>query len=126
MLCYFSRFYDYIRYDIPYGISNLCSWFKVVWKFRAWDSHYVFVMLRKSLQELYPVIRDGCHLNGEKDASRIKICINLLDRIISDSSCGKFTYFQMHPNDEKAAYTEKNDIEYLFMILTKHIKRWWE
>lgn len=90
------RFFDYIRYNIPYGLKNLWNWFPLIWKHRDYDSIFTMMLLRKGLNDLGELISENdMHVNAQKDAQRIRLCVALLDRIISDSECGDFTYHDM-------------------------------
>lgn len=78
------RYYNFFRYKIPYGISNLIHWFPIIWSDRDWDHVYLFIIMKRKLEQMRICILNGYHANKEKDAHRIKIAINLLDRLIKD------------------------------------------
>lgn len=81
----FKKIYDYCKNDIPRGIKNLITWFPVVWKDRQWDHQFIYVVLRHKLHLAEQYIRHhGIHVNNIRDANQIKMCINLLDRLIKD------------------------------------------
>lgn len=72
-------------YDIKYGIENLINWFPVIWKDRNWDHCYIYTVLRHKLHLTEQQIREhGHHVDNERDADNIKVCVNLLDRLIKD------------------------------------------
>ena len=72
-------------YDFKYGIENLINWFPVVWKDRNWDHVYIYNILRHKLHLTEQQIRiHGHHVDKDKDADNIKVCVNLLDRLIND------------------------------------------
>ena len=73
-----------IYYNIKNGISNLIRWFPVVWKDRDWDHTYIYDVLHFKLKNTEHCIRNGSHVKSDKDADRIKICVNLLGRLIKD------------------------------------------
>jgi len=74
--------------SIKYGIQNLINWFPIIWKDRDWDHHFFHVMLRRKLTNMEQHLRKyGHHLNADKDADNIKVCVNLLNRIIDDEYC---------------------------------------
>lgn len=79
-----KRIKDFFLYDIKQGTENLIKWFPIIWNDRDWDRHFIFKILRFKLQNVEECIRNGCHLNCEKDADDIKLCYLLLDRIIKD------------------------------------------
>lgn len=158
-----------LLYNFKNGIKNLIKWFPVIWKDRNWDNHYIYMILRHKLHLTEQFIRyKGISLNAEHDANKIKVCINLLDRLIKDEyhimaykdidkKWGelKMSYtvcknnsdlHQLHltrPNvktekdkiQEKKdfhasykheQYSKRNDLKYLFKLMSKHIESWWD
>ena len=72
-------------YNIKYGIKNLIIWFPYIWKDRNWDHTYIYIILKYKLHLTEQLIRNyGHHIKHIQDADKIKICINLLDRLIKD------------------------------------------
>lgn len=75
--------------DIPrkirQGVKSLWMWFPIIWKDRQWDHQFIYMIFRHKLYLTEQLIRHhGHHLNHVKDADQIKVCINLLDRLIND------------------------------------------
>jgi len=83
-----SRLYEKIkdtRRNLIYGIKNLWIWFPVIWKDRQWDHQYIYGVLRHKLYLTEQLIRHhGYHVYHTKDADKIKVCVDLLDRLIKD------------------------------------------
>ena len=74
-----------IPYNFKHGIKNLIKWFPIIWVDRNWDNHYIYIILQHKLHLTEQLIRnEGMHLYAERDANQIKLCINLLDRLIKD------------------------------------------
>lgn len=72
-------------YNIKYGIKNLIIWFPYVWKDRNWDHYFIYVILKHKLHITEQYIRNhGHHIKHIQDADKIKICVNLLDRLVKD------------------------------------------
>lgn len=72
-------------YNLKYGIENLFNWIPVVWKDRNWDHYFIYVILRHKLHLMEKQIREyGHHVDKDRDANNIKVCVNLLDRLIAD------------------------------------------
>lgn len=71
-------------YNIRNGIKNIFRWFPIIWKDRDWDHYYLFKMLHFKLNKMEKCLRDGCHLNADETADKIKICTHLITRIIDD------------------------------------------
>lgn len=158
----------YLPRTILTGLKNLFNWFPIIWMDRQWDYIFILRILRKKLVLTEKFIRrDGIHVRNLDDARKIKICINLLDRILSDvyfdmaykrhnakwgraeltfKDCEEDWYVESvirHKNanteEEKEQqrkdfiraskhfeYLEKQDYYYLFKMLRKHIRSWWD
>lgn len=155
--------------NVKYGIINLFRWFPVVWTDRNWDHQFIYEVLRFKLSETSKYLRKyGHHLNAERDADNIQVCVNLLDRLLKDEY--HEMVFKLHDKKwgrpkfnwddvkDKPGYcslrierpnviTEKDkeqerkefrrisgheeqlrkqDIRYLFKMMTKHIQGWWD
>jgi hypothetical protein len=75
---------DWIR-NVKRGVPNLITWFPVIWKDRWWDYYFFFVILHKKLSLMEKGFRKyGNCVSSKEDAIKIKVCVNLLDRIIKD------------------------------------------
>jgi hypothetical protein len=75
---------DFFR-NIKLGIPNLIKWFPIIWKDRDWDHQYIYEVFRHKLHLTEQFIRShGVHTNNIADADKIKVCVNLLDRLIKD------------------------------------------
>lgn len=99
-----ERMFNYIRYDIPYGLRNLWNWFPVIWNHRSWDAVFSLMVLKKSLTEVRDTIeRNARHLGYEKDVRRMTVAIECLKRIL-----------------------EEDDFSYTDMVFDKHDKKWGE
>jgi len=71
--------------NIKYGIENLILWFPIIWRDRNWDHVYIYDIFRHKLDLMEKNIRKyGNHVDAEKDSDKIKICVNLLDRLLKD------------------------------------------
>ncbi len=157
-----------VPYNIKYGVINLVKWFPVIWQDRDWDQHYLYIILRQKLKYMENLHSSGkSHLMcAEQTAKEIKICFDLLDRLVKDEydeSALKRYYkkwgkpkFNWIPVDDECCSLEitnknvktekdkkqetkefrrackhegnmrKQDIEYLFNHMRKHIEGWWD
>jgi len=70
--------------DVKYGVMNLIKWFPVIWTDRDWDYYFWLKINYKKLREMEKCIRDGCHLNSERDADNIHKAMLAIERLISD------------------------------------------
>jgi len=81
---FFSELWYKIRHGIPYGFSQLFYYGPTVWNDPSFDYSGLLYLMRRKLKQLEVVIRDGYHVDCEKDADRIKIVLDALDRLIAD------------------------------------------
>ena len=71
--------------DVKHGIGNLIKWFPIIWKDRDWDHYFFHIMVRQKLENMEHLLRNyGHHVDAEKDADKIRVCVCLLNRIIDD------------------------------------------
>ena len=79
---------DLIRsayYNVIYGVRNLIQWFPVIWSDRGWDFFFIWILLHRKLYLMEKHIRKySHHLHSDRDADQIKICVNLLKRLLDD------------------------------------------
>lgn len=82
--------------NVKTGISNLIGWIPTIWKDRQYDHVFIYEILKKKLELTEKYIRIyGSHENSLNDANRIKLCIKLLDRLLTDYySMESYDYFE--------------------------------
>jgi hypothetical protein len=78
-----STINSFIR-NIKYGVHNLRYWLPVIWKDRNWDHQFIYDMLHHKMNSMEKSFRHGGFIGHEKEADRIKVCVNLLDRLKKD------------------------------------------
>ena len=64
-------------------IKRIIDWIPTLWKLYDFDYSSIYRVLRKQLQRMEPVIRDGYALRAEDTADQIHFTILLLDRLIA-------------------------------------------
>lgn len=155
-----------VFYSIKYGIQNLIVWFPIIWKDRNWDQYYLYLILKMKLKNMERYQRQYGHaLDADKTANKIRVCINLLERLIKndyydmayknhDKKWGELNFLwekDINGNllrlnrtnikcdeDRKKEHKEymrlcehevklrKQDIYYLFKLMSKQIETWWD
>lgn len=132
-------------YDCKYIILNVWHHRKALLHSRPWDYHGTLLFMRDNLKYLSDSIeKHGCHLNKGKQVKDIRICVNLLERLLKDDyMISKHNFilnrddvFQSHfipkyflPKGDCHKLTngiQKYDQELLFKLLNKHIRTWWD
>lgn len=155
--------------SIKYGIENLITWLPIIWSDRDWDQWYLYNILKFKLTQMEKLQRKyGISVNSIKIADQIKVCINLLDRLIKDEYGENIfkhhnekwgdSHFNFTPCEDRKEYSKliitrdnvnskedeeqerkefirlikhedklkKQDIDYLFTLMNKHIEGWWD
>lgn len=82
----------WVKYELPYlhteffqGVKNLIKWFRLVWKDRDWDDHFIFEALKFKIQNTSKYIGTKQRFVGWEDEVRyMNICVKLIDRIQED------------------------------------------
>ena len=72
----------YIHKNIYQGILNLIKWFKIVWKDRDYDDHFIFEVLKFKIEKTAKFTeRRKWFVGWEHEVSRMKMCVKLIQRI---------------------------------------------
>jgi len=145
---HFTKLENYVRFF---------KWIPVIWNDRDWDWLFLLKILRHKLNnDRNYYIKFGIHLRKDKQIRDMKVCVNLLDRLIADeyddiyqkelekkwgdyegvfclSRVGVVTEEdrKQYNKDckkafEKADYAKKQDLELLFTIMKKKLFSWWD
>jgi hypothetical protein len=73
-------------YKIKRGIRNLWKWLPIIWKDEDFDYHYIYIALHFKLKNTYDFLtsKKAWGVHNSNHLKKLKICINLLKRIIDD------------------------------------------
>lgn len=140
--------------NIKYFLLNIYHHRKALWYSRPWDYTGTYLVLRDNLKYLSDSIEKyGNHLNKERDITRMRICIHLIDRLVENDyykvdyvfnnkgsdgvSFGFKRVFKYdlpkagkdggkHSVHMQAERLKKQDQDMLFYILNKYITHWWD
>lgn len=64
------------------------KWIPVIWNDREWDYYFLFQLLKHKLKKDSKYFeKHGIGANNKKIAREMRLCINLIDRIIKDDYC---------------------------------------
>lgn len=79
---WYWKTWDFIRYDFPNGIKNIFFFWRVIWKFRRWDSSFQLMILAKSLEPLADCLEIGNEVEETrlKKVAKIRRAIEILNR----------------------------------------------
>ena len=68
-------------------IKRLFIWIPILWKQEDWDYAYIYPLLKQKLQELKKCLKqDDLHVNSNKYAMQISICLEYLDRFLNSDN----------------------------------------
>jgi len=122
------------------GIKSIVFWLPVIWQDRHWDHTFIWRILKRKLQGVEKAMAGGLHADGLAQARQIHVLILVLDRLIEnrhfdivyhDISWKGRTLddppgYDVMKRHEWEEYLIKQDIEYLFDTMKKHIRCWWD
>ena len=63
------KVYEFFRYDLHNGVKNIFFFWKVIWRFRSWDSNFQMKILARSLEPLAHTLE---HHGNEVEIPRMK------------------------------------------------------
>lgn len=116
-----------LYHNVKCGVWNIFLWLPVIWKDRYWDYQFIYQILRHKLYLTEKKFRKAhFYVGQEKEADRMKMCINALDRLIED----RYVEHAFKKHDEKWGKAELNfktkddeSLEYRQCIIThKNVK----
>ena len=124
--------YRFCRYDIHQGLAGLIYWAPFAWKYRTWDYAWGLEALRMHLVKLEIAVRTGHHLNGKRDAKDIRVAISLMKRIEEDNywrlaeKSNPYNYLKNELPIRHHSKQGQEDWNYLFNLMRKRSKHWWD
>jgi hypothetical protein len=85
----------YWHKDFYQGVKNLIRWFKVIWKDRDWDDHYIWEILKTKLKHQADYIGSrGFHIDAKRDAERMMTCVRLIDIVKEEKYQSEYVDYQ--------------------------------
>jgi len=116
-------------YNIPYRIKHttikFARWFPVIWNDEDWDHYYVYAILHRKLKNMEDFFSGdkAMALHGVKEAKKIKVCIDLLDRLMEDSyDVGAFKKHHKKWGEPKFNWIDVDDEYCKLRVRQKRVK----
>ena len=99
--------------DTKQGIKNLAKWFSIIWQDRDWDQSYLYEIIKFKLEQMESYHREhGITLNAYKYADQMRVCVNLLDRLIKDDYAeNAFKHHDKKWGDGRLTFNPKFSVE---------------
>ena len=95
-------------YNIINGIPQLCKWFWVIFNDRDWDHTYLFIIMRKKLENMARLHRYHGHLEKSKFyAAQMEECVKILKRLEDD-----WCYHKQAFKDHDKKWGELKTVDY--------------
>lgn len=113
-------------YDVYFGVINIFRWLPIVW-FDDWiDSAYLMRMMEYKLRHDSKKFKKyGHHVGSDKIARQMLICAELLKRLHEEYPLEHWT--NRNRLTAKMVETQMQYYEeYLFRLMRKHIRGWWD
>jgi len=122
----FKTFIPNIRweiYDFFYGIYNIVRWIPVIWHDCDGDWAYLARIMEYKLSRMSNVFKKyGHHDGSEKDAQRMMVCAELLNRLRTESH---YTYPPTRHSVQRDYLLDAYYQEYIGKMIGKHLRYWW-
>ena len=79
-------FWKTLYYDVKWGVINLFTHFKVVWRSRPWDFNYPLAIFKFKLEQLSKSVENGWEeeISRDKKVKDMKRCIELINHKLED------------------------------------------
>lgn len=102
-------YYPYLDYLSGFSkrAKNCIKYFPLIWNDRDWDYHYILILLKTKLEKMIPIFENGYHTGSKKSAKEIKICVNLLERLIEDN----YISLSSDEIEKRLGKTQRREIE---------------
>lgn len=120
----FIRFFSGLFHDFVYGIRNIFTWMPIIWKDRQWDQAYLYAILGKKLKRMEDFFLSGntTTANAKKHGKDIKVARILCNRLEREDYSNPNKWADWRYSNRQ----EKQDREYLFDLMKKHVPEWWD
>ena len=85
---WYWKTWDFLRYDLHNGIKNIFFFWKVIWRYRSWDSSFQMRILARSLEPLSHTLEKYGNEVEEprlKKVAKIRRAIEILKRQADDN-----------------------------------------
>src|SRR6056297_786579 len=141
-----SKIMDILYRNPKRFILNIITYRKFLWKNNWFDHYYIFFMLSEKLKNDVRMYKKySYHAHPEKIINSMELCIMILNRIINDDYLQNalmfyekqypdwYTDLRDIPYDrwfrrcaEQEERQRKQDVGYLFGVMSKHVRSWWD
>lgn len=125
-----------IYHNIVEGLRSLFYWLPVIWKDRNWDYQFTLNVLEHSLRRLYKFLNgpDCAAWQPKSRIRQLRVCLLLLERMRGCyiDKAGKteprYVVGGMYAdwNSDDCRYLEEQDWKYLWGLLEKYMRNWWD
>ena len=118
--------------QLIWNIKNILYWIPKLWNNYNFDSYYLLELIVHKLKRMYPVFKNGIHVESEKGAQTIQDLIWLGERILKDDYWDIEFYRSLKTDVERDAYFDKlhtrenRDIKDFFNILGREFRGLWD
>lgn len=125
-------------YNLRNGLTNIKNWYRIIWKDRNFDHHYIHNILQHKLEltRTYQVSKNR-HSDIEETNKYITICLNLIERVKSDYYGTEYLDYQetkwrfdstdltmLNPLNKKMEMTSRLEIDVIKENLDDYINKY--
>lgn len=104
----------------------MVTYFGIVWQDRDWDQMYLLNLIEFKLRRMAKSQRDGPLVNGPRHGRQMLICAHLCHRLAEDNYPLPPFMERFTPRSlGREICVQKQDLELLTKIFSKHVLCWW-
>jgi len=123
-------------HKLYHNIQSLIYWFPVIWRDRDFDYQFTLVIMEHSLRRLYKFLSgpSAVAMQHKSHMQHLHVCLLLLERM-KGSYIDKVRKTEPRHivgnlyadwNLDDVEYLEEQDWQYLWELLSKYMRTWWD
>jgi hypothetical protein len=124
-------------YNVTAGLRNCWRYLPLIWRDRDFDFSYLLSLMETKLRRMSVAIGDEGHLvKADRSGKQLRICAELCRRINEDryflntyqceDNWSSASDAQRRRWAEMAWRNRQNDVDYLCLMMRKHLLSWWD
>ena len=109
------------------------KWIPILWKQEDWDYEYIYELMEVKMKELRECLRqDDMHVDSDKYARQISICLAYMDRFrnwdhyIKNSNEDKYVSLSEQIRSKKGLYQRKASVKRILAFENDNFNMFWK
>ena len=109
------------------------KWIPILWKQEDWDYEYIYELMEVKMKELRECLRqDDMHVDSDKYARQISICLAYMDRFrnwdhyVKDYNENRYASLSVQIRSKKDLYKRKASVRRMIAFETDNFNMFWK